>query len=94
MHLGGTRMLGAYVVAVTAVVFLAYRQLAGLGWWPWLMFYIVSVLWPAIWTYHALRRENGVTTDLKTRAFAWGPVIVGATTMAAALTLIERALRR
>ena len=94
MLMRGVKSLGVYVVVATAVVYLTYRQLAQPWWWQWFMFYLASVIWPAIWTYRSLQMLQGEAPDAKRRVFAWAPVIVGVTTMAAALSLIERAAGR
>lgn len=94
MLMRGVTLLAVYVVVATALVASAAWQLMQPGWWEWLLLWVVAVPWPVIWTYRTLQLLPPDWPERRRRAVAWSPVIVGATTMMAALSLIERLVGR
>jgi hypothetical protein len=61
----------------------------------WLLFYVVTVLYPSIWTVQNLRlvRKLGLDQSQQLRRYAWAPVIVGGTSLLTGLSLLFPLLR-
>jgi hypothetical protein len=61
----------------------------------WLLFYVVTVIYPLIWTMQNLRlvRTLGLDQSQPLRRHAWAPVIVGATSLLTGLSLLFPLLR-
>ena len=61
----------------------------------WMLLYLVSVIYPLGWTMQQLRalRKLGLSDSRALRRQAWAPVIVGATTLLIALSLLFPFLR-
>ena len=92
-----TCLVVIYVMAsgLTYVTFRRYPDHSGTAVVQWLLFYVVTVLYPLIWTVQSLRlvRKLGVDQSQQLRRYAWAPVIVGATSLLTGLGLLFPLLR-
>ena len=81
--------------ALTYVTFRRYPDQSGMATVQWLLFYIVTVVYPAIWTAQNLRlvRKLGLDQSHQLRRYAWAPVIVGGTSLITGLSLLFPLLR-
>jgi hypothetical protein len=81
--------------ALTYVTFRRYPDQSGIAAAQWLLFYIVTVIYPAVWTIQELRllRKLGLADSHPLRRHAWAPVIVGTTSLIAGLALLFPLLR-
>jgi len=86
-----------YVLAsgLTCVAFRRYPDHSGTAAVQWIFFYIVTVVYPLIWTVQNLRlvRKLGLDQPQQLRQYAWAPVIVGGTSLIAGLSLLFPLLR-
>ena len=86
-----------YVMAsgLTYVTFLRYPDRSGQAAVQWLLFYIVTVVYPLIWTLQNLRlvRKLGFDQSQPLRRYAWAPVVVGMTSLLTGLSLLTPLLR-
>lgn len=86
-----------YVMAtvLTYVTFRRYPSPSGVTATKWLLFYVVTVVYPAVWTLQELRllRTLGLEHSEVLRRYAWAPVIVGATSLIMGLSLLFPLLR-
>jgi hypothetical protein len=81
-----------YVTAtgLTYVTFRRYPDHSGAAAMQWLLFYVVTVIYPAVWTVQELRllRKLGLEHSQVLRRYAWAPVIVGGTSLLLGLSLL------
>jgi hypothetical protein len=86
-----------YVTAsgLTYATFLRYPDQSGTAAMQWLLFYIVTAVYPPIWTLQNLRlvRKLGLDQSQPLRRYAWAPVIVGGTSLLTGLGLLFPLLR-
>jgi hypothetical protein len=86
-----------YVLAsgLTYVAFHRYPDHSGTAAIRWIFFYIVTVVYPLIWTVQNLRlvRKLRLDESQQLRRYAWAPVIVGGTSSIAGLSLLFPLLR-
>ncbi len=86
-----------YVIAsaLTFVTFRRYPDRTGVAAVQWLLFYVVTVVYPAIWTIQELRllRTVSIHEARALRRYAWAPVIVGGTSLLIGLSLLFPLLR-
>ena len=86
-----------YVIAsaLTYVTFRRYPDRTGVAAVQWLLFYVVTVVYPAVWTIQELRLLRTLSIDeVQTlRRYAWAPVIVGGTSLLIGLSLLFPLLR-
>jgi hypothetical protein len=90
-------LLAMYVMAsaLTYVTFRRYPDHSGAAVLQWLLFYIVTAVYPPIWTLQTLRlvRKLGFDHSEPLRRSAWAPVIVGGTALLTGLGLLSPLLR-
>jgi hypothetical protein len=91
-------LLAVSYIAATALTYVTFRRYpdqSGMAASQWLLFYIVTVIYPAVWTVQELRllRKLGLQDSIPLRRHAYAPVIVGVTCLIAALTLLSPLLR-
>ena len=81
--------------ALTYVTFRRYPDPTGVAATQWLLFYVVTVVYPAVWTIQELRllRKLGLEQSKPLRRYAWAPVIVGGTSLLIGLSLLFPSLR-
>ena len=83
-----------YVVAslITYTTFRGYPDHSAVATVQWLLFYLVTVIYPIGWTALQLRviRKLGLEETRALRRFAWAPVIVGGTSLLIGLSLLIR----
>ena len=81
--------------ALTYVTFRKYPDPSGVAATQWLLFYVVTVIYPAVWTTQELRvlRKLGLEQSQALRRYAWAPVIVGGTSLLIGLSLLFPLLR-
>lgn len=86
-----------YVIAsaLTYVTFRRYPDRTGVAAVQWLLFYVVTVVYPAVWTIQELRLLRTLSLDevQALRRYAWAPVIVGGTSLLIGLSLLFPLLR-
>ena len=86
-----------YVIAsaLTYVTFRRYPDRTGVAAVQWLLFYVVTVVYPAVWTIQELRLLRTLSIDevQALRRYAWAPVIVGGTSLLIGLSLLFLLLR-
>ena len=86
-----------YVMAsgLTYVTFRRYPDHSSEATMQWLLFYIVTAVYPPIWTFRNLRlvRKLGLDHSQPLRRYAWAPVIVGGTSLLSGLSLLFPLLR-
>jgi len=86
-----------YVIAsaLTYVTFRRYPDRTGVAAVQWLLFYVVTVVYPAVWTIQELRLLRTLSIDevQALRRYAWAPVIVGGTSLLIGLSLLFPLLR-
>jgi hypothetical protein len=72
------------------VTFRRYPDHSGAAVTQWLLFYVVTVLYPSIWTVQTLRlvQKLGLDQSQQLRRHAWAPVIVGGTSLLTGLSLL------
>ena len=80
---------------LTYVTFRRYPDHSGAAATEWLLFYVVTVIYPAVWTVQELRllRKLGLEHSQALRRYAWAPVIVGGTSLLVGLSLLFPLLR-
>jgi len=80
---------------LTYVTFRRYPDHSGMAAVQWLLFYVVTVVYPLIWTLQNLRlvRKLGLDQSQQLRRYAWAPVIVGGTSLLTGLSLLLPLLR-
>ena len=80
---------------LTYVTFRRYPDHSGMAAVQWLLFYVVTVVYPLIWTVQNLRlvRKLGLDQSQQLRRHTWAPVIVGGTSLIAGLSLLFPLLR-
>ncbi len=90
-------LVAIYVMAsgLTYVTFRRYPDHSGMAAVQWLLFYIVTVVYPLFWTVQSLRlvRRLGLDHSQPLRRNAWAPVIVGGTSLLTGLSLLSPLLR-
>jgi len=90
-------LASVYLMAggLTYVTFRRYPDHSGAVVAQWLLFYVVTVIYPAIWTLQHLRllRKLGLEQSQPLRRYAWAPVIVGGTSLLLGLSLLSVLLR-
>ena len=81
--------------ALTYVTFRRYPDRTGVAAVQWLLFYVVTVVYPAVWTIQELRllRKLRLEESQALRRYAWAPVIVGGTSLLIGLSLLFPLLR-
>ena len=81
--------------ALTYVTFRRYPDRTGVAAVQWLLFYVVTVVYPAVWTIQELRLLRTLSIDevQALRRYAWAPVIVGGTSLLIGLSLLFPLLR-
>jgi hypothetical protein len=79
----------------TYLAFRRYPDQSGTAAVQWIFFYIVTAVYPLIWTVQSLRlvRKLGLDQSQQLRRYAWAPVIVGGTSLIAGLSLLFPLLR-
>jgi hypothetical protein len=86
-----------YTVAsgLVYVTFRRYPDHSATATLQWMLLYVVSVIYPIAWTLQQLRtlRTLGAQDSRALQRQAWAPVIVGATTLLLALSLLFPLLR-
>lgn len=84
----------AMASGLTYVTFRRYPDHSGTAVMQWLLFYVVTVLYPSIWTVQSLRlaRKLGLESQ-QLRRHAWAPMIVGGTSLLTGLSLLFPLLR-
>jgi hypothetical protein len=86
-----------YVVAsgLTYATFRRSPDHSGTAVVQWLLFYIVTVVYPLVWTVQNLRlvRKLGLEHSQALRRYAWAPVVVGGTSLLTGLSLLSSLLR-
>lgn len=89
-------LVAIYAMAsgLTYVTFRRYPDHSGAAVVQWLLFYVVTVLYPSLWTVQSLRivRKLGLESQ-QLRRQAWAPVIVGGTSLLTGLSLLFPLLR-
>jgi hypothetical protein len=77
--------------SLTYVTFRRYPDHSGMAVVQWLLFYIVTVVYPLIWTVQNLRlvRKLGFDQTQQVSRYAWAPVIVGVTSLLTGLSLLS-----
>jgi hypothetical protein len=82
--------------ALTYVTFRRYPDQSGTAMTQWLLFYVVTILYPIVWTVQELRllRKLGLEQSHPLRRYVWAPVIVGGTSLLTGLSLLFPLLRR
>jgi hypothetical protein len=85
----------AMASGLSYVTFRRYPDHSGTASVQWLLFYIVTVVYPSIWTVQNLRlvRKLGLDHSQTLRRYAWAPVIVGGTSLLTGLSLLFPLLR-
>jgi hypothetical protein len=85
----------AMASGLSYVTFRRYPDHSGTAAVQWLLFYIVTVVYPSIWTVQNLRlvRKLGLDHSQTLRRHAWAPVIVGGTSLLTGLSLLFPLLR-
>jgi len=85
----------AMASGLSYVTFRRYPDHSGTAAVQWLLFYIVTVVYPLIWTVQNLRlvRKLGLDHSQPLRRFVWAPVIVGGTSLLTGLSLLLPLLR-
>jgi hypothetical protein len=90
-------LVAIYAMAsgLTYVTFRRYPDHSGTAAVQWFLFYIVTVVYPLIWSVQNLRlvRKLGLDDSQPLRRYAWAPVIVGATSLLTGLSLLFPLLR-
>jgi hypothetical protein len=90
-------LVAIYAMAsgLTYVTFRRYPDHSGAAAVQWFLFYIVTVVYPPIWTFQNLRlvRKLGLDHSQPLRRYAWAPVIVGGTSLLTGLSLLFPLLR-
>jgi len=89
-------LVAIYLMAsgLTYVTFRRYPDHSGTATVQWIFCYIVTVVYPLIWTVQNLRLVRKLGLDQsQLRRYAWGPVIVGMTSLIAGLSLVFPLLR-
>src|SRR5262245_16694849 len=81
--------------ALTYVTFRRYPDRTGVAAVQWFLFYVVTVVYPAVWTVQGLRllRKLRLDDSQVLRRYAWAPVIVGGTSLLIGLSLVFPLLR-
>ena len=83
-----------YVVAtlITYTTYRGYPDHSAVARVQWVLFYLVTVVYPIGWTAQHLRiiRRLGLEDANKLRRLAWAPVIVGGTSLLVGLSLLVR----
>jgi hypothetical protein len=81
--------------ALTYVTFTRYPDRTGVAAVQWLLFYVVTVVYPAVWTLQEVRllRKLRLEESQALRRYAWAPVIVGGTSLLIGLSLLFPLLR-
>ena len=85
-----------YTVAsgLVYVTFRRYPDHSATATLQWMLLYVVSVIYPIAWTLQQLRTLRTLGADSRPlQRQAWAPVIVGATTLLLALSLLFPLLR-
>jgi hypothetical protein len=90
--------LAIMYVAAGALTYATYRRYpdhSGVAATQWLLFYVVTVIYPIIWTVQELRllRKLELEHSKALRRYAWAPVIVGGTSLLIGLSLLSALLR-
>ena len=85
----------AMASGLTYVTFRRYPDHSGMALVQWLLFYIVTVVYPLIWTVQNLRlvRKLGFDQAQQVSRYAWAPVIVGVTSLLTGLSLLSPLIR-
>ena len=80
----------AIASALTYVTFRRYPDRTGVAAVQWLLFYVVTVVYPGVWTIQELRllRTVSIHEAQALRRYAWAPVIVGGTSLLIGLSLL------
>lgn len=80
---------------LTYLAFRRYPDQSVMAAVQWVLFYVVTVVYPFIWTAQQFRllKELGLQHSRALHQRAWAPVIVGGTALLAALTLLFRVAR-
>jgi hypothetical protein len=91
-------LLAVSYVAATALTYLTFRRYpdqSSAAAMQWLLFYVVTVIYPAVWTMQELRllRKLGLQDSDPLVRHSWAPVIVGASCWIAGLALVFPLLR-
>jgi len=81
---------------LTWTTFRRYPDQSGTVVVQWLLLYTATVLYPIVWTLQGLRllRKLGLEQSHPLLRQAWGPVIVGGTSLLMGLSLLSPLLRR
>jgi len=81
--------------SLTYVTFRRYPDQSGMTAVQWLLFYVVTVVYPLVWTVQNLRlvRKLEIDQSEQLRRYAWAPVIVGMTALLTGLSLLFPLLR-
>jgi len=90
--------LAVMYVTASALVYATFRRYpdpSGVAATQWLLFYVVTVVYPAVWTFQQLRllRKLGLEPSRALQRHAWAPVIVGGTSLLIGLSLLFPLLR-
>jgi len=85
----------ALASALMYVAFRRYPDDSALAAVQWMLFYVVTVIYPVGWTVQHFRllRRLGLDDRKDLRQHAWAPMIVGVTSLAIALSLLLRLSR-
>lgn len=85
----------AMASSLTYVTFRRYPDQSGMTAVQWLLFYVVTVVYPLVWTVQNLRlvRKLEIDQSEQLRRYAWAPVIVGMTALLTGLSLLFPLLR-
>ena len=80
---------------LTYLSFVRYPDQSSAAATQWLLFYVATVIYPAVWTLQQLRllRKLGLQDSIPLRRHAWAPVIVGTSGMIMGLALLFPLLR-
>jgi hypothetical protein len=94
----GIPFLAALYVAASGLTYVTFRRYpdhSGTAAMQWLLFYLATVIYPAVWTAQELRlvRKLGLDQSRALRQHAWAPVIVGGTSLLMGLSLLSPLLR-
>ncbi len=85
----------ALASGLTYVTFRRYPDQSGMAAVQWLLFYVVTVVYPLVWAVQNLRLVRKLERDQfeQLRRYAWAPVIVGMTSLLTGLSLLFPLLR-
>ena len=90
--------LAVMYVTASALIYATFRRYpdpTGVAATQWLLFYVVTIVYPAVWTFQQLRllKKLGLEHTQALQRYAWAPVIVGGTCLLIGLSLLFPLLR-